>query len=176
MVYKSVKVDIDEKQLNAAKAGKQIRIRPGQIGTGSTFLSLHPANAKIVEKAALKSKGCNIHLSAGELLSTAEDMDGEGLFGDIFKGLKSGYNWVKKNVIDTDLYQKSIKPLVKQVVQKGVQAAQAAATQYAPGVPTGAISDAVESLGRKTGAFGIRTGHTKATRKAKLQAAGLYLS
>ena len=171
-MYKQVKINITKKQLDNALSGKSIRVLPGQIGQGDIYLSMHPANVKTVEKAALKGKGCNIYLSPGELLSTAEDMDGNGLFGDIYKRLKSGYSWVKKNIIDSDLYQKGLKPVVRGAVDSAAMAASTAFPQFA--IP---ISMAKEEIGKKTGAFGAkRLGYTKSARMDKLKAKGLYLS
>lgn len=102
MVYKQIKINITRPQLQKALNGKPVQFNASQIGSGSNYLSLHPANVKIVEKAAMKGSGCVVHLAPGELMATAEDMEGNGIFGDIWKGLKTGYKWTKKNVIDTD--------------------------------------------------------------------------
>lgn len=175
MVYKQTKINITQAQLNKALNGKPIKIGKDQIGSGSVYLSLHPANRKIVEKASLKGSGCCLNLSEGELLASAEDMEGQGIFGDIWKGLKSGYKWAKKNIIDTPIYQKAIKPVVRELVQKGVQMAKT----VAPSQLGSTIDKGVDLLGKETGAFGIKGkkgGRTKAQRKALLQAKGLYLS
>lgn len=173
MVYKQTKINITQAQLNKALNGKPIKIGKDQIGSGSVYLSLHPANRKIVEKASLKGSGCCLNLSEGELLASAEDMQGEGIFGDIWKGLKSGYKWAKKNIIDTPIYQKAIKPVVRELVQKGVQMAKT----VAPSQLGSTIDKGVDLLGKETGAFGMKKGgRTKAQRKALLQAKGLYLS
>lgn len=169
MVYKQVRIDITKKQLDQALNGKPIRLLPGQLGVGQIALSLHPANVRIIQKAVLKGKGCNLHLSEGELLSTAEDMKGEGLFGDIFKGLKSGYSWVKKNIIDSDIYQKGLKPIVRGAVDQGVSALSGQFPQL--GIP---LQMAKEELSKKTGAFGV--GAKKVSRKKRLEGKGLYLS
>ncbi len=173
MVYVRTKIDITKPQLEKALKGMPIKIAKTQIGSGSCFLSLHPANRKIVEKASLKGGGCCLTLSPGELLATAEDTGGAGIFGDIWKGLKSGYKWAKKNVIDTPFYQEAIKPVVRGLVQKGVQAAKA----VAPDELDKAIDMGTKMIGDKTGAFGVKgKKRTKAQRKALLQAKGLYLS
>lgn len=173
MVYKQTKINITRAQLNKALNGKSIKIGKDQIGSGSVYLSLHPANRRIVEKASLKGSGCCLNLSEGELLASAEDMQGEGIFGDIWKGLKSGYKWAKKNIIDTPIYQKAIKPVVRELVNKGVQMAKT----VAPSQLGSTIDKGVNLLGDKTGAFGLKKGgRTKAQRKALLEAKGLYLS
>jgi hypothetical protein len=125
MVYKQVKINITKAQLDKALKGKPVQFSANQIGSGSLYLSLHPANIKIVEKAAMRGSGCIMHLAPGELMATAEDMNGEGIFGDIFKGLKSGYSWVKKNIVDSDFYQKNLRPIAKQAVEMGKNAAKA---------------------------------------------------
>ena len=172
MVYKQVRINITRDQLKKAIAGKPIRLLSSQLGNGEILLSLHPANIKIVEKAAMKGAGCNIYLSPGEMMSSAEDMNGEGIFGDIWGGLKSGYNWVKKNVIDTDFYKKNIRPIARQVVDTGITALAG----YAPqAIPLATI--ARDKLSKETGAFGLKKrGCTKAARMSKLRGKGLYLS
>jgi hypothetical protein len=170
MVYKQVKVNITKPQLYKALNGKPVRFSANQIGVGEHYLSLHPANVKLVEKAALKGKGVVINISEGELLSTCEDMQGKGFFGDIWKGLKSAYNWTKKHIIDTPIYQSTVKPLVRGLVDTGATALSAYVPQAAP-----AIMMAKNELGKQTGAFGLKKG-TKAQKKAILQAKGLYLS
>jgi hypothetical protein len=169
MVYKQIKINITRPQLQKALNGKPVQFNASQIGSGSTYLSLHPANVKLVEKAAMKGSGCVIHLAPGELMATAEDMNGEGIFGDIWKGLKSGYKWVKKNIIDTDIYQKGLKPIIRGAVNTGATALKG----FAPELGT-AIDMGVNELGKQTGAFGMRK--TKTQKKAMLQARGLYLS
>ncbi len=169
MVYKQIKINITREQLKKALNNKPISIKNEQIGAGSNYLSLHPANVKIVEKAAMKGSGCVLQIAPGELMATAEDMKGEGIFGDIYKGLKSGYDFVKKNIIDTGLYQKIVKPLVRTAVDSGATALSAMAPGLAP-----AINIAKDTIGKETGAFGMRK--TKTQKKALLQAKGLYLS
>lgn len=169
MVYKQIKINITRPQLQKALNGKPVQFNASQIGSGSSYLSLHPANVKLVENASMKGAGCVIHLSPGELMATAEDMNGEGIFGDIWKGLKSGYKWVKTNVIDTPIYQSTIKPLVRGVVNTGTTALKSFVPALTPAIDLG-----VNELGKQTGAFGLK--RTKTQKKAMLQARGLYLS
>lgn len=167
MVYKQVRINITKKQLNQALNGKPIRLLSSQINNGDIALSLHPANIRIIEKALLKGKGCNLHLSEGELLSTAEDMNGEGLFSDIFKGLRSGYSWVKKNIIDSDIYQKALKPIVRRAVDTGLNVVKGSVPELGT-----AIDMTRDQIGSKTGAFGLN----RVGRKKRLAGSGLYLS
>lgn len=172
MVYKQIKINITRPQLQKALNGKPVQFNASQIGSGSNYLSLHPANVKIVEKAAMKGSGCVINLSPGELLATAEDMEGNGIFGDIWKGLKSAYKWTKKNVIDTPIYQQNLKPLVRQAVNTAASAAKS----FAPQLGT-AIDMGVNEIGKQTGAFGLKgKKRTKTQRNEMLKGKGLYLS
>jgi len=170
MVYKQIKINITHDQLKKALNGKPVSFKKEQLGAGTNYLSLHPANVKIVEKASMRGSGCVLNLAPGELMATAEDMKGAGFFGDIYKGLKSGYDFVKKNVIDTDIYQKVVKPLVRTAVDTGATALSAMAPGLAPG-----INLAKDTIGRETGAFGMKR-KTKAQKKEMLKARGLYLS
>ena len=172
-MYKQIKIDITKPQLKKAISGKSVRISKNQIGSGTSYLSLHPANVRIVEKAAMRGAGCTICLAPGELMATAEDMGGNGIFGDIWKGLKSGYKWVKKNVIDTDIYQKGIKPLVREAVNTGVNVLKTRAPNLGSAIDLG-----VDQISKQTGAFGVRknTRMSKAKKIEMLRGRGLYLS
>jgi len=172
MVYKQIKINITRPQLQKALNGKPVQFNASQIGSGSSYLSLHPANVKLVEKAAMKGSGCVINLSPGELLATHEDMKGEGIFGDIWKGLKTGYKWTKKNVIDTDFYQKNIRPIARQAVDTGISALAGYAPQAVP-----LANLARDKLSKETGAFGLKgKKRTKTQRNEMLKGKGLYLS
>lgn len=171
MVYKQIKINITKKQLDQALKGKPVRFSASQLGNGDSYLSLHPANVKVVEKSAMKGSGCCLTLSPGELMATAEDMNGEGIFGDIWRGLKSGYKWAKKNIIDTPIYQQGIKPIIR----RGVNTLTGMAKNAVPELST-AIDMATKEIGDKTGAFGVKRRTSKAKKYETLRAKGLYLS
>ena len=157
MVYKRIKIDITEAQARKALAGKPVRLTANQIGKGHA-VSLHPANAKIVEKAKLKGTGCNLHLSHGELADTCQQMDGSGFFGDIWKGLKKVWGVLK----DTGAASK--------LVDMGSTALSGFAPEFAPAISAG------RKLLKSTTGVGIKKRMTKAERYEKLKGSGLYLS
>lgn len=151
MVYKPARINFTDAQIKKAVQGKPIRFAAHQVNQGDKVVMLHPANHSNYKKAAMKGKGLTITISPAEVLSTVEsDMDGTGFFGDVWKGLKSGYNWVKKNVIDTPIYQQTIKPLVRKAVDVGATALTGMAPEAAP-----FIQMAKNQIGEKTGAFGM---------------------
>lgn len=153
--YKPAKVNLTEAQAKKIIRQEPVRISAGQIGTGDKVILLHPENHLKLSKAKRAGKGAVLYMSAGEVLATVEsDLAGSGIFGDIWKGLKSGYKWVKKNVVDSDLYQQSIKPLVR----RGVKIAEGAAKTFTGNSPEGnaAIEGIVGKIGSETGAFGMK--------------------
>ena len=154
MVYKRIKIDITEAQARKALAGKPVRLTANQIGKGHA-VSLHPANAKIVERAALKGSGCNIHLSHGELADTCGQMNGSGFWGDIWGGIKKVWKVLKDS---------------------GAASTLADMGANALGAYTGqpAITGAARSLLKTTTGVGVR--RTKAQREELLKGRGLYLS
>lgn len=157
MVYKRVRIDLTEAQAFKALSGKKIRITAGQIGTGSSTVSLHPENAKIVERAALKKRGCLIYLSPGELADTAGQMQGGGFWGSLWSGIKKAWPTVLKPMLSAAL-DAGTAPLGAMVGQPALVSAARGALKKATGV-------------------GARKGRmTKAERMAGLQGAGLYLS
>lgn len=158
--YKPAKVNLTEAQAKKIIRQEPVRISAGQIGAGDKVILLHPENHAKLSKAKRAGRGVVLYMSAGEVLSTVEsEMEGTGIFSSIWKGLKSGYKWAKKNIIDTDLYQGALKPLVK----RGVKIAEGAAKTFAGNTPEGnaAIEGIVGKIGSETGAFGIRKGSNK---------------
>lgn len=149
-MYKPAKLDFTDAQIKKLIKGQPVRLSASQVGSGNKVVMLHPANYANAKKSAMKGKGLTISLSPGEILSTVEsDMEGTGFFGDLWKGLKSGYNWVKRNIIDTPLYQSTIKPLVRGAVDKG--AAMLGAYTGNPQL----VNQAKDLIGKETGAFGM---------------------
>lgn len=155
MVYRRIKVNITEAQAKKALAGKPIRIAPSQIGQGTQFVSFHPANAKIIEKAAMKGSGCNIHMTCGELADTAHNMNGAGFWGSLWKGIKKGFNWLKDSGVLTAAADAAVAPLAAYTGQ--------------PTLVTGA-----RKLLKSTTGVGVKM--SKAQRREILKGKGLYLS
>ena len=146
MVYKQVKIDITKKQLEQACKGKPVRFAKDQIGSGSHYLSLHPMNVKVVEKAAMKGTGCVLHMAPGELMTTADAMKGSGFFDSVWSFLKSNATPL------LDIVQNVAKPFVGED-----------------------IANAGRDLVRNITGKGVKK-TTKASRKAMLQGKGLYMS
>jgi len=150
-MYKPARIDFTLAQVKKAINGLPIRVAASQIGNGDKVIFLHPSQHRVVSKAGMSGKGCVVQLSPAEILTTVEsDMDGTGLFGDLWKNLKTGYSWAKRNIIDTDFYQKNVKPLARQAIDTGISALAGYAPQAVP------IATAVrDKLSKETGAFGI---------------------
>lgn len=171
--YKPAKLDLTEAQIKKIIRQEPVRVAAKQIGTGSKVVLLHPENHAKLSKAKNGGRGAVLSMSPGEVLATVEsEMDGTGLFSDIWKGLKSGYNWVKKNIVDTDLYQGAIKPLVKQGVSTLAGMAKTATGNNPAG--NAAIEGIVGEIGKKTGAFGLNKGKKYNTRKRSDLMAGSF--
>ncbi len=153
--YKPARLDLTDAQIKKIIRQEPIKITSKQIGVGSKVILLHPENHMKLSKAKKAGRGAVLYLSPGEVLATVEsEMDGTGFLQDVWRGLKSGYNWVKKNIIDTPIYQGAIKPLVKQGVNVLAGIAKTA-TGNSPAGNT-AIDAVVGEVGNKTGAFGLK--------------------
>ncbi len=153
--FKAAKVDLTDAQAKKIIRQEPVKVSAKQIGVGSKVILLHPENHAKLSKAKKAGRGAVLYMSPGEVLATVEsEMDGTGIFQDIWRGLKSGYNWVKKNIIDTPLYQGAIKPLIKTGVNTLAGIAKTA-TGNSPAGNT-AIDAIVGEVGNKTGAFGLK--------------------
>ncbi len=124
--------------------GGVVQISPDALQSNSHWLVLEKKTANKVRRAKRSGKGCRIHLSPTEM-----DHCG-GSLADFFKKVKDGAQWLKKNVIDTSAYQQSIKPIVRKVINQGIETF----------VPTSIGRDAAHQVanfvGDQTAAFGIK--------------------
>lgn len=131
--------------------GGIIQVKPEALDSNMHWLILEKKMANKVRKAKKAGKGCRIHLSPSEM-----ECCGEG-FAEFWQGLKDAGNWVKKNIIDSSVYQSAIKPIVRSAVDTGL-------TAVAPklGIAAPAAKAAVDELGRQTGAYGLKEEFAKA--------------
>jgi hypothetical protein len=160
-MYKYAVIDITEKQLKDALAGKRIRIARSQIGSGTKELALHPEQAKRVENAVLKNKNVMLMLTDGELAATYERMmsSGSGWLSNIWKGIKKVFNVMKDTGALTQLADMAVAPLAAVTGQPAL---------------VGALRQGVKQVG----GFGLKKGGrmSKTTRMSSLQGNGLYLN
>lgn len=135
--------------------GGTIQLSPTALKDNAHWLILEKKTANKVRRAQRAGRGCRICLSPQEM-----EHSGEGIadfFKNAFNKVKQGAQWVKSNVIDTDFYQKNLKPLVRQGVDTGFQA-------IAPrlGIAGPAAKAAVDKFGEYSSAYGIREEFMKA--------------
>ncbi len=162
--YKPARVNLTDVQARKIIKQEAVKLTASQIGVGDKIIMLHKENHAKLSKAKRGNRGTILYMSPAEVLATVEsNMDGTGIFQDIWKGLKSGYKFVKKNIIDTPLYQGAIKPLVK----SGVSTLAGMAKMATGNNPAGntAIDAVVGEVGKQTGAFGLNKGKKYKTRK-----------
>jgi hypothetical protein len=130
-------VRISRNQAHKASKGKPIQLAHSQLsGDSNIKLKLSQANARKVQRAVRHQRGCRLILSP-------EELSGSGIF-DL---LKSGWDWLSKNVIQTPFYQKNIRPIARELVKTGVSSVPVLGDIAKPGV---------EWLGEKSQAFGMR--------------------
>ena len=145
-MYCKVPLTLTESQFKKMRAGHPIQLAHHQIGGGMYrhHLMLHPETAKKVAGAIRKQKGCRIHVSPHEF-----EASGEGIM-DFFNKVKDAANWVKNKVIDTDFYQKNLRPIAKNLVNQGID-------NFVPAAARNVAHQAADFAGEKTGAFGLHT-------------------
>jgi hypothetical protein len=168
---------ISENQLRKLERGQPIQLKYDQFKLQTPadsigYIKIHPVTHKKVVNAHTKKKGVRIGLTEPELNESGE-------------GLKSMWGWiknkaapavvkaakfVKKNVIDSDLYQKDIKPIVR----SGVDSLES----MIPDNVIGKLAKSgIESVGSKTGGYGIKAPkkpRAKKSIKTAASAEGLY--
>jgi hypothetical protein len=133
-------VFISQNQARKLVKGKPVQLSHSALSQGHNVkMMVHPSTHKRVQKALRNNKGTRIILSQSEI-------DGSG----IFDFLKNAASWVKKNIIDTDLYQKNVRPIARELVKTGVSLIPG------PQLARDVATKGTEYLSEKTGAFGMR--------------------
>lgn len=160
-----MKINLSEAQVMAALKGKRIKVAPSQINTGNTFISLHPVNAKLVEKAFLHKKGFLLTLSHGELADTAQRMSGSGSFWkNVWGVLKKGWNVLKDSGLLTTAADAAVAPLAAYTGQPALVAGARKLLKDTTGV---GVDQQMEASRKRM---------IKADRFAQMKASGIYLS
>ena len=122
--YKHHPVTLTLSQFHKLRKGHTVQLAHHQIDPSKHHkhrLTLHPANHQKVAQAARNRRGVRLGMSADEFNAT-----GTG-FGDFWNKIKSGLStagsWIKNNVLDSDIYKNSIRPIVHGLVDQGINAA-----------------------------------------------------
>lgn len=115
-------------QFHKLRKGFSIQLSHHQLDPSKQHkhrITVHHETHKKIARAIRHRKGVRLSLSPTEF-----EMSGEGI-GDWFRkirdGLSTAGSWVKKNIIDSDLYQRSVKPIVHDLVDQGINTAAALA-------------------------------------------------
>jgi hypothetical protein len=143
-------------QFKKLKKGEVVQLKHHQLLPGGQDMALdvyvHPDVHKKVKKAIKDKKGIRIQLTPTEM-----QMNGQG-FMDFWDKVKNVGKMIKDNIVDSSLYQQSVKPLVRQAVDAGI-------ARYAPlaGPAAPFLIQGVNELGKQTGAYGLK----KVSRKKK---------
>jgi len=158
---------ISEAQLRKLQRGQPIQLKYDQFKLQTPadsigYVKIHPITHKKVVNSHLKKKGVRIGLTDPELVESGE-------------GIRSMWNWiktkaapavvktakfVKKNIIDSPLYQSEVKPIVR----SGVNALEGMLPDNVVGK---VVKSGIESVGTKTGGFGIKAPKTQKKPRAK---------
>ncbi len=136
--------------------GGVIQLKPDALKDNAHYLILEKRTANKVRRAQRAGKGCRICLSRHEM-----ENSGEGI-KEFLEKLKNAGKWIKEKVIDTPFYQESIKPLVRQGVDTGMQLLAPKLGKAGP-----AANMAVNKLGEYSGAYGLREDFQRFGKKAK---------
>lgn len=140
--------------------GHQIQLTNDQLKKDKHYIVVHPSTHKKLNKAKASGKGVR-------LIMTPEEFKASGSgFMDILRGIKKGAAWIKNNVIDSSLYQSTVKPAVRGLVN----AAETAIMPIVPGPLQGAVHAAVEKVGSVTNAYGLPANKVVKQRKQVIKA------
>jgi hypothetical protein len=150
--HEIVPILFSQHQLRKIARSHVVQLKPHQIHNAKGVPVRLPR--RIVGRLATakrNNRGIRIQLSAPEI-------EGSG----ILDWLKNAGQWVKQNIIDQPFYQSVAKPLVRQLVDTGVNL-------VAPrlGPAENLVRRGVAAIGEKTGAYGLRRHMVKGSAEAK---------
>lgn len=104
--YHKIKLVLSPAAQKKLIKGLSIRLSKDQIGTGSTVM-VHKSNFNKLNKA---KAGCQLDLSPGEIVATAEyhgllnkELTGAGFLSDLWSGVKKAGSFLKDSGIGTIL-------------------------------------------------------------------------
>lgn len=137
-------LELTENNVKKLMRGYPTQLKKEQLHSTKHYVKVHPLTHQKLTKAKMSGKGIRLTLTPEEF-----NASGEG-FMDILRGIKKGAQWVKKNIIDSNIYQTDIKPIVRKLVDSGVTAAQPMLGPIGPLVKSG-----VDKLGEVTSAYGL---------------------
>ena len=129
-------VFVSQNQARKLVKGKPIQLSHSALSQGHNVeMKVHPMTYKKIQRALRNKKGSRIILSEQEIQASG-----------LIDLLKKGWDWLSKNVIKTEPYQKFVKPAVRGLIDTGVSM-----------LPVGQdiAKRGVEYLGEKSSAFGM---------------------
>lgn len=139
-MYQKLPLDLTKAQVNKLLKGGMIQLSPVQLQGKQHYILVHPSTHKKAVKAKRLGKGVRIMLTPDEC-----ECSGEGL-----KEFLEGVKKFGKKVIDSPIYQKFAKPIVRELVTKGEQLAKPFLGRF------GDVAESyVEDFGKRTGAYGV---------------------
>lgn len=137
-------LELTENNVKKLMRGYPTQLKKEQLHSNKHYVKVHPLTHQKLTKAKVSGKGIRLTMTPEEF-----NASGEG-FMDILRGIKKGAQWVKKNIIDSTIYQSDIKPIVRKLVDGGVTAAEQMLGPVGPLVKSG-----VDKLGTVTNAYGL---------------------
>jgi hypothetical protein len=141
-MLEKVSLNLTQPQARKLMSGKPVQLSASGIKGNKHSLYVNPLLAKKIRKAQRLNKGVRVSLTEEERSQSASGLK------EIFEGIKKGAEFLKKNVIDSEFYQKNIRPLAKELVQSGINL-----------LPVGKdlARKGADWASQKTGAFGLRS-------------------
>lgn len=160
-MYHKVPVTIEPEQFKKLIKGRPVQLKAHQLHPAHKHhVMVHPETAKRLHRARVTGKGVRLEMTPHEI-----EMTGEG-WGDLWNSIKKGVssawnwgrenipkavNWAKENIIDSDFYQKEIRPKLREKLEDFAE--QKPYADY--------TTKAIEWTGDKTGAWGLKKPRAK---------------
>ncbi|GMF27664.1 unnamed protein product [Phytophthora fragariaefolia] len=102
-MYKAFKLDLSPAQAKKVLAGKTIRLRADQLGSGHEHM-FHPENYMKIMRAKKANKGLTLTMAHGEVAATYQSgLSSSGFWGNVWSGIKRGARFLKDSGIPSKL-------------------------------------------------------------------------
>ncbi len=154
MKYNIIKVALTPAQISKLAHGKQIQIKPAQVGSGHEII-LKDRKVNRVHRRATKNQGSRFAIEPDEI--EMMEQHGSGFLDE----LKKVGRFLKEKVFTNPVYREKLAPLIK----KGLEGAVDIGSKFLPApLQESAASlgkSAVGEVGRVSGAYGLKKGRRR---------------
>jgi hypothetical protein len=142
----SIQLLLSRPQIRRLAQGKAVQLKHADIHhPQGVHVALRQRQATKLHRAHLQGKGARLRIDPDQL----------GASG-LLDWIKDAGRWIKDKIIDSDVYQKTLRPIAREAVNRGIQTASALAGPFSKEAQQ-VLQSGANYIGDRTGAFGLKS-------------------